>query len=314
MAGAQETRELRCTCGALNDVDFPTCIRCNRPLTAETSVSGPDEAAHVEASAPATTEPERAQWRGRPTKQAAPDRAPPPARAGMLLAGIAAFVFALELLLSLKRSGNINVLSGGHAGDLLRVGALFTAREIVVSEPWRLVSAVFVHFGLVHFAVNMYGFVQLARAAETAVGPARTVTTFLVTGLAGNLVTLAVQAAVSGRPVLTAGASGGILGVMGLLLGVLLRRRNPLWVRYLVETLVFAVAIGFVMNASGGPIVVNNAAHVGGLVVGLLLGLLWGRAGRVESRVDRLVAFSLLGVAGVSLALSWTSDLPRVLH
>jgi membrane associated rhomboid family serine protease len=283
-------REVRCSCGALNDPSFATCVRCGRRLVDGAPVPRPtDGPRHSDE---------------------------PRVRAGWVLGGLCSLVFAMQLTLALKRGVPLGSLlvSSGHPADALRVGALLATEELLLAEPFRLVSSVFVHFGLLHFGMNMYGFVGLARAAEHLVGSARTIVAFVLTGVLGFVVSAAVQILVLDRPVLTAGASGGILGTMGLLVGALLRRGDPRWKQLATSSVLYTLLFGFAVNASGRGIAVNNAAHIGGLVVGLALGFAWGGQGDREGPKSRAAAAIAVILSIASLVLAQWSELPTLLE
>lgn len=218
------------------------------------------------------------------------------------------------MFLALKLRGTLPILGAGSRLEAVRSGALEVDPGLFLAEPFRMVSAVFVHFGLIHFGMNMMGFFWLGKIAEHLVGPARTVTAFVVTGVAGFAATLAI-AIVSGTAngTLTAGASGGILGVMGLVIGVLLRRRDPRWKPFVFQSLFYTLLFGFAVNAGRGSISVNNAAHIGGLLAGVLFGLLWGGRGAREGVFTRGVAGVLLAASVGSLVLAELSDRWRLL-
>ncbi|AXS79700.1 rhomboid family intramembrane serine protease [Dechloromonas sp. HYN0024] len=138
-------------------------------------------------------------------------------------------------------------------------------------EWWRLVSALFLHFGVLHLVLNMWALWDAGQWVERMVGHLRFVLIFFVAGLSGNLLSLVVHAgqAVSG------GASGAIFGLYGALLAYLWLERtqiHPGEFRWL-----FWAAIGFtVATIAFGLLVpgIDNSAHLGGLVAGLLMGVL----------------------------------------
>lgn len=279
-------REVRCTCGAINDVGFGTCIRCGETLGREGAKPVPRQAPR------------------RPTVET--DR-PSFGKAALLLGGLCAVVFALQLSWAMK-SGDVRLLGGsGSLEDDLRAGVLVPGIPYVLAQPYRLVSYMFAHYGLLHFGMNMMAFVSLSRNAEALVGTSRTIIAFVLTGVAGGLATVGWQTFEGGGIIPTAGASGGILGVMGLLLGVLLRRRDPAWKNLAIHTLFYAVLFGFAVNASNAGIMINNAAHLGGLFTGLALGLLWYRHGATESPGSRIAGHVLFGLCVLCVMLALKS-------
>lgn len=138
-------------------------------------------------------------------------------------------------------------------------------------EWWRLGSALFLHFGLLHLVLNMWALWDGGQLVERMYGSFRCAAIYFVAGLVGNLLSLVTHAgmAVSG------GASGAIFGIYGALLSYLWLERSRLHpgeFRWL-----FWAAIGFsVVTIIFGLLIpgIDNAAHVGGLVAGILMGVL----------------------------------------
>ncbi len=161
---------------------------------------------------------------------------------------------------------------------------------------WRLGTAMFLHFGALHLGVNMWALWDGGQWVERMFGHVRFVALYFAAGLAGNLASTVAHAghAVSG------GASGAIFGIYGALLAYLWFQRreiHPREFRWL-----FWGAVGFsVATIVFGLLVtgIDNAAHIGGLVTGLLLGvvLLPGRAARSRRGLAALL------LAGALVAL-----------
>lgn len=158
---------------------------------------------------------------------------------------------------------------------------------------WRLGSAMFLHFGVLHLSLNMWALWDGGQWVERMFGHARFLILYFAAGLAGNLASTVAHAghAVSG------GASGAIFGIYGALLAYLwLKRReiHPREFRWL-----FWGAVGFsVATIVFGLLVtgIDNAAHIGGLVTGLLLGvfLLPGSGGAARRATATLLFAALL--------------------
>ncbi|MEP7051819.1 MAG: rhomboid family intramembrane serine protease [Pseudomonadota bacterium] len=172
----------------------------------------------------------------------------------------------------------------------LRFGALLG--RLGAAQPWRYLSAVFVHYNLLHVGMNCMVLTRVGASAEREFGKARFVVLFVVSGVLGFLVSNQWSGGVDPP---TAGASGAIFGLFGSIIGVLFARRNPAWKQALVENLVWLAILALM-----GPI--NNAAHVGGLATGALLGFLFSKEAR-KQRLD--LPFGL--IAGLLLALSLAS-------
>lgn len=150
---------------------------------------------------------------------------------------------------------------------------------------WRLFTAMFIHFGVVHLALNMWALWDVGRLVEQLYGRWRFALLYGVSGLLGNLLKLVLH----GSESVSSGASGAIFSLYGALLVFLWReRRNvePGEFRLIFgSAAVFAtlmLGIGFFMQG------IDNAAHGGGLLAGALMGLLlarrWGPKGHAPSR------------------------------
>ncbi|OQX67844.1 MAG: hypothetical protein B6A08_13350 [Sorangiineae bacterium NIC37A_2] len=147
--------------------------------------------------------------------------------------------------------------------SLVLAGGIFST--LVDQEPYRLLSAVYVHLGLDHLALNMAALVSLGRSIEDRIGGARLLLLFVVTGILGFAVSRFYYGQVSPP---TAGASGALFGFVGHDIGVLLSRRDPRAKELILQQLAYAV--GFALLFS-----VNNAAHAGGFLAGIVLGYLF---------------------------------------
>lgn len=158
---------------------------------------------------------------------------------------------------------------------------------------WRLGSSLFLHFGLLHLAMNMLALWDAGRLVERLLGPARFALLYFSAGLAGNLLSLISQ----GDMAVAGGASGAVFGVYGGLLVGLWQRRSslhPAEFRWL-----FWGAAGFsVLSGALGLLVpgIDNAAHIGGFVSGLLAALALMPATPRDSswRLGRLIAGGVL--------------------
>ncbi|HKT48522.1 MAG TPA: rhomboid family intramembrane serine protease, partial [Candidatus Acidoferrales bacterium] len=145
-----------------------------------------------------------------------------------------------------------------------RLGLLLPWRALSLSgEWWRLVTAMFLHGGIIHIGFNMMVLYQIGPAVEELYGSARYLFIYLVTGVAGF-----VLSSIVGHYSL--GASGALLGLVGILLAVTSRRGGS-YMRQLRSQLISSVVILFALGLFGG-LGVDNWAHGGGLAAGFLLG------------------------------------------
>ena len=171
-------------------------------------------------------------------------------------------------------------------GDLLRYGANVT--WLVLHGQWyRLLTATFVHVGLIHLLTNMWCLWNLGILGEPLVGPYGMVAVYLLTGIAGNLLSMGYNVYYSlwfhdpsSLFQVGAGASGAVFGIAGILIVLLSNRRLPFpWeeLRKLRSSVVKFALINLVIGIS--TIVVNvgiridNSAHIGGFLSGLALGV-----------------------------------------
>jgi len=192
-----------------------------------------------------------------------------------------------------------------HRSALLRFGAMGYGSE--AGEPWRLLSAVFVHMSILHVGMNLWMFTDLGARLERELGGSRAALIFLVSGVLGFVASEYWYAPLS---ILTAGASGGVFGQIGAEVGILRARRDPEWRRSLVRNLLYAFLLAFALPG------VNNAAHIGGFVVGIALGFAFERTRRYAGleQAFRVVAGLLVVAAVAAVALSAHSTAWQVMR
>jgi rhomboid protease GluP len=169
--------------------------------------------------------------------------------------------------------------------DLLRYGANQT--WFVLHGQWyRLLTATFVHVGLIHLLTNMWCLWNLGILGEPLIGPYGMIAVYFLTGIAGNLLSMGYNVYYalwfhdpSSLLQVGAGASGAVFGIAGILIILLSNRKLPFpWeeLRKLRSSVVKFALINLVIGLS--TIVVNvgiridNSAHIGGFVSGLALG------------------------------------------
>lgn len=150
---------------------------------------------------------------------------------------------------------------------LARLGAI-TPGLLESGELWRLVTAMFLHIGLLHLFLNLWALFQLGSVFETMFGSLRFTITYFVSGVIASLASVLFTNSIS------AGASGAIFGILGALI-VSIRRsplwRNQAWTRGLIQQLIGWAFLNILIGFTPG---IDNAAHIGGFVAGLALGLL----------------------------------------
>lgn len=188
-------------------------------------------------------------------------------------------IAANALVFSAMVNGGASVM-WPSPGAMVELGAIEPVR-VWSGEGWRLLSAMFVHGGLLHFAMNMFVLWQVGELLETAVGSARYLLLYIVAGVAGFGASLFWNAG------LTAGASGAIFGVIGGLLAMVVVYREHEDERALGRSLLPLV----ILNLVAGFLLpfVDNAAHIAGLVIGFLFGYAFLADGK-EAILATLVA------------------------
>jgi membrane associated rhomboid family serine protease len=183
---------------------------------------------------------------------------------------------------------------------VIRFGGI--AGSLAQMQPWRYVSAVFVHFNLLHLGMNCWVLVAVGATAERELGKARFVLLFVLSGALGF-----VASDLWGISGPTAGASGAVFGLFGAVIGVAYARRDPNWKQILAQNVVWLLVLGFMGS-------VNNAAHAGGLITGAGLGFLFNKEPR-KLNLDTAfagVAVLLVVVSLASVALSAASPIWRL--
>lgn len=180
---------------------------------------------------------------------------------------------------------------------MVRLGSDYTPLTLG-GQWWRLFTSTFLHFGLIHLAFNMWALYVNGLVAERIFGSSRFLLIYVVSGLAGSLCSLLWHPIVNG-----AGASGAIFGVLGALLGFFLRRDGGVPAS-VIKAQRASAAIFIVYSLLNGARVrgIDNAAHLGGLLAGLALGLLLARP-LEASRSERAWTAQWVQAWGVVMAV-----------
>src|SRR5271156_4152150 len=167
----------------------------------------------------------------------------------------------------------VSMLDNPSGQDLVHWGANFGPLT-VSGQWWRLLTCVFVHGGLLHIAFNMWCLWGLGALCESLYGRWTFGALYLICGLGASLASV-----IWNVQVLSVGASGAIFGLAGALiaafkLGEFSVPRSALsgTLRSLFIFVAFNLAWGLLPNLFGSDGVTDNAAHIGGLLTGLILG------------------------------------------
>ncbi|MBI4462336.1 MAG: rhomboid family intramembrane serine protease [Acidobacteria bacterium] len=170
--------------------------------------------------------------------------------------------FAVAWVIS-QRTGGTRGVMDVNTEVLFLLGAKHAARILILHEYWRLVMPIFLHAGLIHLAFNSFVLWQVGPQVEELFGSARFLFLYLATGVAGFIA----SAWWYHPAALSVGSSGSIFGLIGVLIGYISQAPGfaSQYRASLIRWAVYAFIIGVFLGA-------DNAAHLGGLLSGLVLG------------------------------------------
>lgn len=185
---------------------------------------------------------------------------------------------------------------------LVDYGGNFGPFTLMFGQGWRLLTCAFLHKGVIHLVLNMIALWFLGRRAERLIGPLRYTVVCLATAIGASLGSLLWQADLVG-----VGSSGLIFGLIGLLVALGQRGAVPDAREYAMFSGVtgivfagFATALGLLTPG------IDNAAHLGGLTIGLIFGFAFAdesslaRIWSMRSTAVALLAMALLGAGYVA--------------
>jgi rhomboid protease GluP len=136
-------------------------------------------------------------------------------------------------------------------------------------QYWRLVAAMFLHGGWLHWFLNSWALYQLGTLYETLFGSVRFAVIYFVTGICASMA----SSLLGHGPAV--GASGAIFGILGAFIFSIRRSpqyRHQPWTKSLISQLVFWIVVNIAIGFSVKFI--DNAAHIAGLITGLILGFI----------------------------------------
>ncbi|MGH9715376.1 MAG: rhomboid family intramembrane serine protease [Candidatus Acidiferrales bacterium] len=165
---------------------------------------------------------------------------------------------------------------------------------INLAQPWRFVTAVFLHGSILHIGFNMWVLMDIGPIVEEMYGSGRYFFIFVVTGISGY-----VLSSFFGN--FSIGASGALLGLIGVLLGMSMGRKTQgmqMLRNQMIRWLIYILIFGLVMRG------IDNYAHFGGLVVGFVLGKLMASRPPASTE-ERKRAYAMGWAAGLAVAASF---------
>nr|XP_023887392.1 RHOMBOID-like protein 2 [Quercus suber]POE67429.1 rhomboid-like protein 2 [Quercus suber] len=158
-----------------------------------------------------------------------------------------------------------NPLFGPSSATLEKLGALDWQKVVYQHQGWRLVSCIWLHAGVIHLLANMLSLIFIGIRLEQQFGFVRVGLLYLLSGFGGSILScLFIQKSIS------VGASGALFGLLGAMLSELLTN----WTIYSNKAAaLFTLIVIVVINLAVGILPhVDNFAHIGGFLTGLLLG------------------------------------------
>ena len=211
---------------------------------------------------------------------------------------------------------------------LIRYGAKVNAYINGYHEWWRFVTPIFLHGGIAHLLMNMYGLWVIGPYVEKLYGSAKFVVFWVLTGIAGVVASyLSVQPGIhnagplgrflfKSQDAVSVGASGALFGLIGVLFvfGIKFRHELPDGFKRafgtgMLPTILLNIFIGYAVP------VIDNAAHMGGLVMGALLALVVGykRPGEgagvaVVWHILQVLALALIVVSFIMVARNFNKS------
>ena len=263
------------------------CTRCERPICPDCMIPAP-----VGYQCPECVEEARRDFRKGPGR---PLRGGISATNALLIA--IAIPFVIEVIV-----GGPQALFNPEAKTLYNLGAM-QPLAVANGQYWRLFTAMFLHAGIIHIALNAYFFYLFGRTVEGSLGRTWMVIIYMVSGFLASVASYAFGPVTT----LAVGASGAIAGVFGTFIAYAYKRRHmAMW----AANLRMAVTV-IVLNAviSIGYSAIDWRAHVGGLIAGFIIGYLVDQPAARQRRSLAIGGVMVLVGVGVALVLWRTAEI-----
>jgi rhomboid protease GluP len=203
----------------------------------------------------------------------------PHARFNTVVILVVNFGLFLATALYSMGAGNGDALWNIDVGTLVAFGAKYNA-GLAAGQWWRLVTAGFLHGGLLHILMNSWVLFDLGAQVEEIYGAGRMLVIYFVSSVFGFYVSAVWS------PAPSVGASAALMGLIGAMIALGVRHRNPLgsairatYIRWAIYIILFGLLPG---------LRVDNAAHIGGLAAGFGIAYLAGSPRLESSWTERL--------------------------
>jgi membrane associated rhomboid family serine protease len=212
----------------------------------------------------------------------------------IMVVTIAAFIWEVAV------AGSSSLVTGPNGPQMINLGAAFPPL-IANGQYWRLVTPMFLHYGVIHIAFNMYALYLFGHEVERIYGRISFLLMYVLTGIGGNVASYVFGAVIS----VGAGASGAVFGMLGAFLAYNYRRRNTaigaMNVNWVGQIIVLNIFLTLWISA------IDWRAHLGGFVTGIAMGALLDGVGPFrQQRVILWAGIAALIAIGVFATIART--------
>ncbi len=210
-------------------------------------------------------------------------------------------VVLLQMLLGVR---------GFTSNDFSLIGGISFEGSIV--NVYTLVTSNFLHIDPIHFVANMFSLYRIGQIVESYYGERKTFATYILGGIGGMAFSVMVYA-FRDQSFYTLGASASIFALLGLLLGGSVKKYRfghslPFNVSDLIPSIFLTLSMGFIPGLN-----VNNYAHIGGLIAGFLLGLVYknnmnvyhNKSDKLLTNLSYVASVGLFSLAYLMLLTNW---------
>ena len=212
------------------------------------------------------------------------------------------FMLFMVTLVASAQGGGFSLLDWVSGHVLYRLGARESISIFYGHEWWRLVIPIFLHGGLIHIALNMMWLKDFGPMIEDIYGSARFLFLYMVTGIIGFVWSTAWDVLITHQASgIGIGASGSMMGLLGLALAITTRRGGAymqMMRGQFIRSAVFIVVIGLIVPG------IDNTAHIGGFVSGFVFGKFFNDR-LPENGPERKRAYLLGWIGALSIVASF---------
>jgi len=197
--------------------------------------------------------------------------------------------------------GLVSLISNSllYESDYALIGALST-NFVIEGYFWLLITSTFLHFNLFHFLFNIFSLLNVGRIVLEFYSGKIVLITYILSGLLGSFLTV-VAAVLTNTDMISIGASGSIFGLAGLLLGGSMKKQRygyglPFGPLDILLPISVAFFVGFIPGLG-----VNNWAHLGGFLTGMLLGFVLKTSTREISNKQYVLSENILYYSSLAI-------------